>query len=318
MKIAISIPIHEAIDVACDQANNLNAYIRNPVIIFHASKALESNEQLKELAKKKNVIVNPVHLKTDWGNIVEAHISNFKYLDMHTDFDYFMMHSSNDMYVRTGVDDYLSQYEAGFNFRKIDDVDSLWVVAAPAREDRVLQRLCGGETAYASQIEGSFYARNLMRKIVNRLETEMPFEETEVLYTREELFFSSIAAAFVEEDKVGRPTTFSEVHRFDRIFQKYSKTSNRIFCEQDSRFRTILDDLFRRVLFRSKIYAITRKDVDEIRGRNVSYIQKNGIVDDGQGKIYLYDGANVFSVKRVPRSTNNRLRKYINQLKVER
>ncbi len=312
IKIIISIPIHEAAEVACNQADNIKKYVPNALIVFHICKSYGNNEEIALLRQKENVVINPIRLETAWGDIIETHISNFLYAKDHYVFQYFLMHSSNDMYVRSGIEEYIFRYKAGFNFREIENKNSYWIVAHAAREDMLLNRIANGGIKYASQIEGSFYSFDIMDEIVTVLQKHMPFKKSKKPYTREELLFSTVAAKLLEQGQVGRPTTFSEVHRFDRIYQNYCINKEKILGQKDG--LVCIDDIFRRCLFRSKIYRITKKDIYRIKDKDVEYIQKNGCIDDGNGINYLYDGANVFSVKRVPRNLKNRLRRFINQV----
>lgn len=315
VKIVISIPFHEAIDVAIDQVNNIKKYVEDCIIVLHASKSLENNPDLLKLNAITDVFINPIKLETSWGEIIETHIANFEYAESNWDFEYFVMHSSNDMYVRKGLYSYICKYEAGFNHRSVENADSLWVVAEPARNDEVLNRLRGQNKAWASQIEGSFYSRELMHEIVNRLHLEMPFKKASMPYTREELFFSTMASKILKDQPVGKPTTFSEVHRFDNIYQKYYQKSNSLFkSHSKDKGKEALDKLVKIALRRSGLYSIRKHDIQQILKQNAEYIKQNGRIDDGQGAFFMYDGSNVFSVKRVPRSMKNSLRKYINQI----
>lgn len=311
-EIIISIPIHEAAEVACNQADNIKKYVPNSLIIFHICKSYRNVEEIELLRQKENVVINPTRLETAWGNIIETHICNFLYAKNHYIFQYFLIHSSNDMYVRRGIEKYIFSYRAGFHFREIENQNSYWVVARAARKDRLLNKIADGGVKYASQIEGSFYAFDIMDEIVTTLQRYMPFEKAMEPYTREEFFFSTLAAGKLEREEIGRPTTFSEVHRFDRIYQNYCINKEKLTGKRSG--MTYADNLFRRCLFRSHVYRITKRDVYKIREENIKYIQKNGCIDDGNGIIYLYDEANVFSVKRVPRNLENRLRKFINQI----
>lgn len=312
IEIIISIPIHEKAEVACDQADNIKKYVPNAVIIFHISKSYRDVGKIELLRQKENAVINPVRLETAWGDITETHLCNFLYAKENYYFKYFLLHSSNDMYVRKGVENYIFKYKAGFHFREIDKQNSYWTVAHAAREDSLLSRIADGGLKYASQVEGSFYAFDIMDEIAAILQRYMPFEKPKEVYPREELFFSTPAAGLLERERVGRPTTFSEIHRFDRIYQNYC-----IYKEKLSGRKTkmdFVDDFLRRCLFRSHIYKITKRDVCKIREEDIHYIKKNGCVDDGNGMIYMYEGANVFSVKRVPRRLKNRLRKFINHI----
>ena len=109
MKIAISIPVHEKKDVVLDQIMNIKFYIENPVIVLHISKDFYENEHgdFHELKEIKNVYINPENLETGWGNILLTHVSNYYYIKGMVEFDYFILHASNDMYLKTGIEDYI-------------------------------------------------------------------------------------------------------------------------------------------------------------------------------------------------------------------
>ena len=56
-----------------------------------------------------------------------------------------------------------------------------------------------------------------MQRIVDVIKNNYLSEESVEKYTREEFYFSTVASSFVDWSRIGRPTTFSEVHRFDRF-----------------------------------------------------------------------------------------------------
>ncbi len=274
IEIIISIPIHEAAEVACNQADNIKKYVPNSLIIFHICKSYRNVEEIELLRQKENVVINPTRLETAWGNIIETHICNFLYAKDNYEFKYFLLHSSNDMYVRRGIEKYIFRYKAGFNYREIEDQNSYWIVAHAACKDLLLSKIANGGSKYASQIEGSFYAFEIMDEIVTTLQNHMPFEKAVESYTREELFFSTVAAEMLEHEQVGRPTTFSEVHRFDRIYQNYNIYKDKLIGKKSG--MAFADDFLRRCLLRSQIYRIRKRDVYKISEKDVKYIQKKG------------------------------------------
>ena len=322
MKIAISIPVHEKIDVIRDQIENIQKFIKCPVIVLHVSASFGELEKLeKELSAYQNVYINPEHLKTGWADIIHTHLSNFRFLSAQTEFDYFVMHSSNDMYVRKDMESYIGRYEAGFNIRKVTCSNRHWWPGYAALRDPALKALmaaCGQTMVIASQIEGSFYSYDLMKKIADLIGCYYEREEGEEKYTREEVYFSTVASSLVKWENCGKPTTYSEVHRFDRILWKIQDKGRRIhrhvrwFIPQKAydKFEVKCNDL----LFQSRFYKIRTGLVKKIVIQDKKCIDKNRYLNDGSGTFQLYDGTEVFSVKRVEREYNNRVRQYIRNL----
>ena len=133
MKSVISIPVHEKPDVIQNQIDNINRFFPEAIIVLHVSAAYYQNYDEKELPSGKKIYINPEHLVTSWGDIIKAHVSNYYCIEsLGLNYDYFIMHSSNDMYVQEGVSDYIQKYEAGFNLRYIRQKNSYWWPSALA------------------------------------------------------------------------------------------------------------------------------------------------------------------------------------------
>lgn len=323
VKIVISIPVHEAPDVVLDQIDNFRKFLADPVIIIHISGSTKTIFPIDDITSRKNVFINPTHLKTDWKNIISTHISNFKYACSITDLDYFVMHSSNDMYVRNGLEEYICQYQAGFNHRYILSDISLWEMGYPAWHDTTLQHIrnaIGQTTIVSSQIEGSFYRKNVMKLIVEVIEQYFP-DDSALVYPREEFFFSTIAEGLIGKKYTGRPTTFSEVHRYDRAFFRYLAWENSVIknrYERNTLLQTFLHLIDTGVSKTLKLIGkskLSKQDIDSIRDGDTRYLERYLYLDDGFGPFELYDADNVFSVKRIPRKYTNPLRQYIRELK---
>lgn len=322
MKIAISIPVHEKIKVIRDQIENIQKYIQCPVIVLHVSASFGDMQKLeKELSVYQEVYINPEHLKTGWADIIHTHLSNFRFLSAQTEFDYFMMHSSNDMYVRKNIERYLCRYEAGFQIRKVTRSNRHWWPGHAALRDpdlKVLMAGCGQTMVIASQVEGSFYRYELMKEIVERIGRYYERKEEEEKYTREEVYFSTVASSLVKWENCGKPTTYSEVHMFDRILWKIQDAGRRMHRHVRWIIPQKVYDLFEvkcnDLLFKSRFYRIRIGTVKKIVNQDQKCIDKNRYLDDGSGMFQLYDGTAVFSVKRVEREYHNKVRKYIRSL----
>jgi hypothetical protein len=232
------------------------------------------------------------------------------------------MHASNDMYIKYGFEKYIEKYDAGFNYRKIRDGKSTWWPANEAKKDEQIKyilKAINSNTIIASQIESSFYRKNIMEKIVDIIENSEVYKNKAINYPREEIYFSTIASRLVDYKYVGDVTTFSEVHLFDRkvwkirrlLFCIYSRSFLHFFLDIDK--YNYIEGNFEEWLHNMGFCAITPKIVNKLRKDDYKYISKNSFLDDGFGAFRLY-GNNIFSVKRVPRDMNCKLRKFINSI----
>lgn len=321
-KVVVSIPIHENLEVAIDQIRNLKKYILGVGIIVHISE--KYNAQIKHCEKMEqieDVYINKRHINTDEKGIIYAHISNYYFARQYSEFDYFIMHASNDMYIKRGIIDYLDSYEAGFNIHIIT-CKSQWGPGNYALKDRQLSFILNKyniTSIVGTQIEGSFYRAELFHKIVKIIEESLTYEDTLLKYPREEIYFSTIAYHFVKNEKIGYPTTFSEVHRYDRrlwvlryltwgIYHRlkiYKVIPLRVYKKFEIWYST--------VLFHSKRYKINPYIVRQLLNSNSRFLQKNSYLNDGRHKYRLY-GKEIFSVKRVERKIQDPLRQYINNM----
>ena len=115
----VSIPVHENLDVVKDQICNFKKYILGVGIVIHISEKFHRQmKRFEDLEDIRDVFINKEHINTNKKGIIYAHISNFKYVSGYCKFDYFIMHASNDMYVKKGITEYIYNYDAGFNIHK--------------------------------------------------------------------------------------------------------------------------------------------------------------------------------------------------------
>jgi hypothetical protein len=123
----VSIPVHEEPKVILDQVLNVFKYLGDKtLIVLHLSKGFNFkglfNKDFSFMALD-NVIINPNKLPTARGNLVHIHNSNFNFIKKIFDFDYFLLHSSNDMYIKMGGGNtYLKQKMEFINNRQIESL----------------------------------------------------------------------------------------------------------------------------------------------------------------------------------------------------
>ncbi|WP_026654814.1 hypothetical protein [Butyrivibrio sp. AE3003] len=288
MTIGISIPVHEKQDVVINQIQNIKKYVPNSVVVIHLDDNFKECDKLIKYADSEGYLfINPHRLSCEWGNIIDAHISNFIYLRDCVEFDYIMFHASNDMYILPGVEDYVKNYDAGFHIHPIYKV-SRWWPSAYALEDPVLKeilKLIGAEYPVATQIESSFYKKELFSKIVSIIEKARKHvvqndQKYKKKYTREEVYFSTIAYKLLSNSKIGYPTTYSEVHDFDRKLWKMQHFTWGIYHRlglQKIIPKTIYDEFeksYSRVISNNKSVSLTIKKIQRIITNQATFLKK--------------------------------------------
>lgn len=324
IKIVISIPVHEKPDVIIDQIQNIKKYFVNAVIVLHISRSFFRNYSADSLYGLSDVYINPQNLETAWGNIIMTHVSNFEYISGLIDFDYFLMHSSNDMYVRYGVENYISKYDAGFCRREVLQKYSMWWPGEAAWNDRQLRNIMqkiGQTRIFATQIEGSFYTKKLAQKIMKIIKENYMPSRNDTPYTREEVYFSTIASSLVDFSRVGYPITYSEVHIFDRVLWKirsitrflFYRLHANVFIKESIYYK--FESWYNDILFKSRFYKITKKSVNAVRNVKIKKLNKNSELCDYPGYFRLYDTSNLYSVKRITRNYSDKIRCYIRKLR---
>jgi hypothetical protein len=205
-RACVSIPVHEAPAVVLDQVANLRAFLpADTLVVLHVSAAFPEGHGLARLVDD-GVLINPVSLPTAWGDTAPAHNTNFRFADAREDFDVFVMHSSNDLFVRGGVEHRLGQAEAGVQCNPIHpaqrerpQIRDLGLAAAHPP----LQRLGGGRVLH-SQPEGIFFGRELMRRMLDEIEAHLgteaaPFVDHDTFWGTEHYAYATAAAALTDD-----------------------------------------------------------------------------------------------------------------------
>lgn len=319
MKIVVSIPVHEKKDVVIDQIENIKRYIYKPIIVLHISKEFYNNEggNFQEIEELEDVYINSIHYSVGWGNIAHVHISNFNYISNITDFDYFLLHASNDMYIKPQIEDYIKQYDAGFCRRILRYEKTMWWPCQKAHEDLFLKEIMqdhGIDEIVATQVEGSFYKKKIFEKIINYIGIEDISGDE--IYTKEEIYFSTIAYALINKSKLGYPTTYSEVHQYDMglwKIQRFLYSFWKFPVLKNFATENVKNKIYYKIVKRyeeRKHYAINKHVIDRIVKGDKKYVLRHSKMNDYPGKFYLYDG-NIFSVKRVARDMDDEIRIYI-------
>lgn len=171
IKVALSIPVHEQSSVVENQLHNIQKFVPNSVVILHVSGDSPSSfsNEITSIAKKMDgfVFINPTKYKThaenEAGNVTglsTVHASNFKYLNSVTDFDVFALDTSNDMFVRGGIDALFETYSCGFHVSMSDPARYAYqqVVTDISKYVKV-------KTMEKGSQEGSFYPKEVFSEV---------------------------------------------------------------------------------------------------------------------------------------------------------
>jgi hypothetical protein len=307
----VSIPVHENIGSILSQIKNLNRYMPNAKLVLHLSKnAMFSIKTLEAAISKEllqNCYVNPVQVETAWGSILAAHISNIKFIKSFSNASQIVFHSSNDMLVKCGVEDYLDCNLNIFNLRQVM-YGSRWWPGQVALQDETFMNLVasyGSGALFGSQIEGCAYDAELLYEIVMEME-RADISKARLFYPREELVFSTLANALGIKP-TGLPYVYSEVHVFDRylwnILDRY-----KFILELDNRLSSLLKKMVNNFIYKMNFYKIKISDVKNIAEGTSDFKE---ILNDGNSKWRIFENKNLYAVKRVERDVSNKVRVYI-------
>lgn len=223
----ISIPVHERAEVVIDQICNYKFFCLDCGIVLHISNGfnwkeslLSEEEFLAALKTFDNVFVNPTRLDTAFADIVHTHVSNFEYVSTVAEFEYFSLGASNDLFVRhmPPISDCdacfcsersLERIKHDYWYQKVVDDEYLY---------KVLKHL-GGELpdTCKSQIEGSFYRKELFQEIAAVINKVYGYEDVwnkdRIIYPREEFYYPTIAN-LLNKDKLLKVTQPNYVRVF--------------------------------------------------------------------------------------------------------
>lgn len=168
MKVLVSLPVHEQAEVVVHQLENLQRFLADPVVVLHVSADFDQDPEALRVAPW--VHVNPRRISTGWGSgvLAEVHCSSFEYALANLDFDVALMASSNELFVRRGVEAWMDEFDVGMRTAPV----RRWSWQDACRCDRDLEDFCrqsGLETPYVGQVEGSFMRREVLAQVLEVL-----------------------------------------------------------------------------------------------------------------------------------------------------
>lgn len=216
-RILFSIPVHEKPEVVLDQINNFLHFNPDCCIVLHISSGFRfDSDHISEdgffsaLGDIDRVYVNPNRLRSGLEDIIQCHISNFRYAYENIDFEYIVFASSNELFFRQGLLDDISRYDCGPGSRKTVKNDTNWIQGKHIFRDKVfigILKEWGISQIYSGQFEGSFMKKDMMHNISDKIESFYDYRSMEVKYAREEVFFHTFIAAFYPGAHIRRDNT---------------------------------------------------------------------------------------------------------------
>ena len=192
--ILFSIPVHENQQIINNQIENILNFNPNCKIILHINKSFKTFNP--KLTSYKNVYINSRQFNYQYSRgLFLIHINNFYEANsLNIDFNYFVILSSNEMFIRSGANLYINKVKNGSQIVKCSsNVD--WhnfgriIIKDEEELDSLLKEL-DFETFYGGQTEGQFYEKKYFQimgeiytqyfgnKELNNFETEEILPQT--------------------------------------------------------------------------------------------------------------------------------------------
>jgi hypothetical protein len=304
--ILFSIPVHEQPAVIVNQVENFTFFNPGCQIVLHVSAWMpenEVNDLRQSLAAHPNVHINETRLWSGYadGSQMKMHVVNCEYAQkLGIPYDYFCIHASNDMFVRSGLEDYIKTFDIGGFFFGLRPDTSGYVHLVRAQSDRLLKKMMkkyGITTIIGGQIEGTFYRKPIMETVAGRIRRDA-FYEIPGIYAQA----TSRSLTKLVERKASR-----------YLIRKLNK--GLLYAKEEIYFATLSQDMAKTCAPYSYVYMnwfvnlkVTEDDVNNIRSHNYAGLDylRNIPVPAEQ--------LNFFSVKRVDRKINDPIRQYITGL----
>lgn len=314
MTVYISLLAHERTDVLFNTLENFLRYTSAYVVVHIAEGgSIDRREVIEWINKKRStrIFINPLSVSTAWGNIIDAILLNIEYIASMCGANgqgvKVVFHSSNDMFIRKGADEYILSNVALFQNREYIE-PGLWAQSVAAFRDTSLLRALGvfhWKTVVGSQFEGSMYPLSVLKQIA-KLISEFDLGKNKS-YAKEEIYFPTFAS-ILGVHSTGGPYVYSEVHEIDCRIWKMLQFKR---MHSNSRVINRLATSYINYIWARRAFKINKKVINSILNDTMKLPQ----LKENNGLFVPYESCkNLFAVKRVLRNLNDPVRKYINRL----
>jgi len=263
--LLFSIPIHEKQDIINNQIENILNYNPNSNIILHVNKSFKSFNN--DLTSYNNVYINSVRFDYEYAKgLLLIHINNYlEAIKLNINFKYFIILSSNEMFIKYGLIHYIEKYKNGLQIVKFDkNIDWHNFHKNIEKDNNIINMLneLNLSTIFGGQTEGQFYEKYIFQKISD-------------IYIK---YFGNKELNNFETEEIVVQT----------IFKSFNIEYTKPFTLQNYSNNLIFDVIF----------------IDNIINNNI-IIPENNIKNTLVSPHVNNDTTSIFSIKRVERSFNN-------------
>lgn len=314
VKLLFSIPVHEKPEVIRNQIDNFLFFNPSSVIILHLSKQMSESdvENLKYFIKDLNsVFVNSERFFSGWGDgsLIKIHLSNFEFaINSNIEFTHCCLHASNDMFVRRGLDLWVDGFDAGFDMINQGRKNPVYQQIDHFSRDlssRILSKKYKIQKVLGSQIEGSFYSRELILKLLERVNAHS-------LWDIPYIFSMGLHPLSSWRYKIYLWT--ERILRYARSPVKIT-----IFCREEVYFPTMIYEFFRKPRPFNYCYInwsnglkLSDEEINHCANSNDDLLIK---LKDFDVSLELTKELKFFAVKRIERDINDNQRIKISEMK---
>ncbi len=222
MKIAFCLPVHERNDVICNVIENIQKFVKDPLIIIHVNKFWDGfDNSIPE--KYENVYVNPDRVfGVKFESQLPLIISNFEFAKQFG-FDYYCIFHTNEMFIKSGLENYISDNEMSHHhFPNVKHQNTVNVL-----NNTNLLDLVPVNHIFNNHVEGNFFKKELFQTVIDYIKTEMP-NMINFKGAVEETLIPTLAYHFTDKNKVVLPYLRSFYHENLQVNEDVIKT-----CLQD-------------------------------------------------------------------------------------
>jgi len=263
--LLFSIPVHEKQDIINNQIENILNYNPNSNIILHVNKSFKSFNN--DFTNYNNVYINSVSLEYEYAKgLLLIHINNFlEAIKLNINFKYFIILSSNEMFIKHGLIHYIEKYKNGLQIVKFDK-NIYWhnFHKNIEKDNKIINMLneLNLSTIFGGQTEGQFFEKYIFQKISD-------------IYLK---YFGNKELNNFETEEIIIQT----------IFKSFNIEHTKPFTLQNYSNNLIFDVIF----------------IDNIINNNI-IIPENNIKTTLVSPHVNNDTTSIFSIKRIERSFNN-------------
>jgi hypothetical protein len=170
MKILFSIPAHENNEVVCNVIENIQKFIKEPIIVIHPNQSFSDfDSTIPE--KYQNVYVNNSRIAyTKFHSMLPILISNFRFSEQF-EYDYHCVFHTNQLFIKHGLEEYIKGKDMSFEY--FYDRGSLRSQHMFNCSKSKVESLIKDEN-FNSHIEGTFYKKEVLKKVCDFIESDMP------------------------------------------------------------------------------------------------------------------------------------------------